>query len=419
MSGMINGKNGAEQRLKIAMLSVHSCPVGNLGTKDTGGMSVYIREVARELGRQGHLVDIYTRVHDPADPQIVEFGDRARLIHLPAGDDFAIPKLALYLHLPDFACNLERYRRENGLSYDLVFNHYWLSAWVGQYVRQWWHVPDITMFHTLGAVKNRFGSRTDEPDLRIETEKEMAAGCRRIIAATAREKEDLQRHYHVPSNKVSVVPCGVNPDLFRPTPPEESRAMLNLPRSEKIVLYVGRIDPLKGVHNLIKAISLMPAETRPRLLIIGGDPTTSREMNHLEELAREGGISGSVDFRGIMPQSELPHYYAAADVTIIPSYYESFGLVALESLACGTPVVAADVGEMKSIIRQGETGLVLADNSPQNLAGGITAALEHLSGRPSVRRKARESVRRFHWPLVAEELSHIFRQVVPEHSAVV
>jgi len=138
--------------------------MGNLGARDTGGMSVYIREVARELGKQGLLVDVYTRVHDPKDGQIVKLGQNARLIHLRAGEDEDIHKLAVYLHLPEFACNLENFRKNNGLQYDLIFSHYWLSGCVGEYLKCWWNVPHVTMFHTLGAVKNAIGIGEDEPE---------------------------------------------------------------------------------------------------------------------------------------------------------------------------------------------------------------------------------------------------------------
>ena len=161
-------------KLRMAILSVHSCPMGNLGARDTGGMSVYIRELARALGQQGHYVDVYTRVHDPADPQIVDIARNARLIHLSVGQEEAIPKLALYSYLPEFACNLENFRKSAGLQYDLVFSHYWLSGMVGEYLQQWWHVPHIAMFHTLGAVKNAIGIGEDEPELRMVTERESA-----------------------------------------------------------------------------------------------------------------------------------------------------------------------------------------------------------------------------------------------------
>ena len=165
---MVNGK------LKLALLSVHSCPVGNLGGKDTGGMNVYVRELAYQLGQQGHLVDVYTRVHDPNDPQIVEIGQNARLIHLKAGVVDDMNKLLVYAYLPDFVCNLEDFRRNNDLEYDLVFSHYWLSGWVGQFLQRWWNVPQMIMFHTLGAVKNALDIGEDEPELRIETERCLA-----------------------------------------------------------------------------------------------------------------------------------------------------------------------------------------------------------------------------------------------------
>jgi len=176
-------------QLRIAMLSVHSCPVGQLGARDTGGMSVCIRELARELGRRGHLVDIYTRIHDPKDPQIIELGEKARLIHLRAGKDEVLRKLAVYSYLSEFVHNLEDFRKYNGLQYDLVFSHYWLSGRVGEYLQRWWNVPHITMFHTLGAIKNAIGIGREEPKLRIEVERDLTRNCHRIIATTGKEKK--------------------------------------------------------------------------------------------------------------------------------------------------------------------------------------------------------------------------------------
>ena len=238
-------------QLRIAIISAHSCPVGTLGAKDTGGMSVYIVELARELGKQGHLVDAYTRVHDPNDPQIVDIGQNARLIHLRAGEVEQIHKLAVYSYLPDFACNLEDFRKNNGLQYDLVFSHYWLSAWVGEYLQLWWYVPHIAMFHTLGAVKNAIGIGEDEPELRIETERDLARSCHHIIAPTEKEKEELILHYGSSPERISVVPCGVNLELFQPVDKEVAKQELGF-GGERIVLFVGRIEPLKGIEQLIR-----------------------------------------------------------------------------------------------------------------------------------------------------------------------
>jgi D-inositol-3-phosphate glycosyltransferase len=398
------------------MLSVHSCPVGNLGAKDTGGMSVYIRELARELGKQGHSVDIYTRVHDPHDPVIVELGHNARLIHLQAGKDEAIHKLALYLHLPDFACNLENFRKQHNLEYDMVFNHYWLSAWVGQYLKQWWQVPDINMFHTLGAVKNSFGIGSDETDLRIETERELIKDCDHIIATTEKERENLVLYYDAAPEKIGVIPCGVNLELFHSADKQSARQRLGL-TAGKIILYVGRIDPLKGLDQLIRAIPYLQKDLRPRLVIIGGDENSRHELERLQGLSRELKVQNSVDFLGTIKHEQLPQYYNAADLCAIPSYYESFSLVALEALACGTPVVAADVGELKNIIRQGETGYVVTDNAPALLADTIKRVLIHPSKSLKSPPGIHESVSSFGWQNIADAVIEECRLVIAHHLA--
>jgi D-inositol-3-phosphate glycosyltransferase len=391
----------AWRQLRIAMLSAHSCPVGNLGAKDTGGMSVYIRELAQELGKQGHPVDVYTRVHDPADPQMVNLGQQARLIHLRAGQEEVIHKLALYSHLPDFACNLEAYRKNNGLKYDLVFSHYWLSGWVGEYLKRWWQVPHVTMFHTLGAVKNAIGIGEDEPELRLVTERDLARHCHHIIAATDREKGELIRHYGAPPERISVIPCGVNLELFQPVGRELARQYLGL-TDKKIILFVGRIEPLKGVARLLRAMSCLQDIKGLRLIIIGGDEYSQPEIERLQKMSGDLHIQDAVTFRGLVKHEQLPYYYSAADACVAPSYYESFGLVVLESLACGTPVVATDVGHLKSIIRQGETGYVVTNNTPQGLADKIARLLSKPSPDAASALSIRASVIRFSWANVAE-----------------
>ena len=279
--------------LRIAMLSVHSCPVGNLGAKDTGGMSVYIRELARELCNKGHTVDVYTRVHDPADPQIIDLGEGARLIHIKAGQELDIHKLALYSYLPDFACNMERYRKDNDLQYDLVFSHYWLSCWVGKYLQMWWGVPHVSMFHTMGAIKNGIGIGEEEPELRIVNEGEAVQDSHRIIASTEREKGDIVRYYGASPEKIGVVPCGVNTELFKPSDKQSARQQLNL-NDGKILLFVGRIDPLKGVEQLLEAVSYLKDTDSLRLVIIGGDEDNDDAVAWLKDMTGELGIADRV-----------------------------------------------------------------------------------------------------------------------------
>jgi len=398
-------------QLKIAMLSVHSCPVGKLGSKDTGGMSVYIRELARELGKRGHIIDIYTRAHDPAEAQIVWLGDNARVIHLQAGEVEPIDKLEVYSHLEDFACSLEDFRAGNGLRYDLIHSHYWLSGWVGRRIQRWWEVPLVIMFHTLGAIKNAIGVGEHEPALRIMAERELVSDCQRIIAATEKGKEELVSYYGASPEKISVIPCGVNLELFRHIDKESARRSLGL-NGHKILLFVGRIDPLKGIDRLLTALPRLGTKQNLKLLVIGGDEDSLPEVERLQKLSRSLHIQDSVSFAGIVEQSELPLYYSAADICVIPSYYESFGLVVLESLACGTPIVATKVGCIESVVNPGQNGYMVEDNVPLRLADRIDTLLSDSTESAD---SIRASVDRFSWSNIAEAIIPEYRSVLEEY----
>jgi D-inositol-3-phosphate glycosyltransferase len=393
-----------ERKLRIAMLSAHSCPVGDLGAKDTGGMSVYIRELAAQLGRLGHTVDIYTRIHDPADALIEHMGTGAHLIHLKAGEKATIRKIDVYRSLSEFIYNLETFWRNNKLSYDIVFSHYWISALAAKYLQQEYRIPYISMYHTLGAIKNAIGIGEGEPELRIRSEKETIEESQKIIVATEKEKQDVAFYYTAPPEKISVIPCGVNMDLFRPYDRAASRFKLGL-GNEKIMLFVGRIDPLKGIGQLIKSIKLLENQDNLRLIIVGGDAGSREEIEKLQKLASDLGVVNRITFQGTVKQDILPYFYSAADVCVMPSYYESFGLVPLESLACGTPVVATDVGDLKHIIRPGETGYVIPDNSPENIAAAVTRVLNYSSHGMESAVTVRASVNRFSWASIASQVA--------------
>jgi D-inositol-3-phosphate glycosyltransferase len=258
------------------------------------------------------------------------------------------------------------------------------------------------MYHTLGAIKNDIGIGENEPGLRLVSERETLQDCRRVIVATAKEKRDLARYYDVTGEKIGVVPCGVNLGLFRPADKMAARQRLGL-SGEKIMLFVGRVDPLKGIDRLIRTLPLLKNQGDLKLIVVGGDANSQSEVAALQKLAADLDVPDSVCFQGIVKQEQLPYYYSAADVCVVPSYYESFGLVALEALACGTPVVAADVGDLRNIIRPGETGYVAADNSPENLAAGISSVLSAPLDEESAR-SIRASVARFDWSRIAEKI---------------
>jgi len=396
------------------MLSIHSCPLGKVGGENTGGMSVYIRELAHELGRRGHLVDVYTRIHEPAHDEIAEIGQNVRLIHLKAGEE-EIEKLTIYYHLDDFAHNLENFRKQNGLRYDLIHSHYWLSGLTGKRLQQWWGIPHVMGFHTLGAVKNAIGIGEGEPDLRITAEKELVRDCQRIIASTMKGKKDLIDYYDASPETISVIPCGVNLDLFRPIGRETARCYLGL-KEERIILFVGRIIPLKGIDNLVKAMSYLERKEGIKLIVIGGDEHSQTEVERLKDLSRSLKIQELVIFLGLVKQEILPFFYSAANLCVVPSYYESFGLVVLESLACGTPVVATKVGGAESVIRHGETGYVVRNNDSCHLADKIALLLSTPNGATDVG-TVRASVVNYGWSNITEAILAEYRSLLRDFSA--
>lgn len=385
--------------LRIAMLSIHSDPIGELGTRDTGGMSVYIRELARELGRRGHDIDIYTRSQENGDHATTHLYENVRLIHLGVPNGHSLSKLAIYPYLPKYFRAIERFCTAEDLTYDIVHSHYWLSGQLGRMVQKLWNCPHLTTFHTLGKVKDQTGAGEREPGFRIAAEKEIVQNSRRILAPTARERDNLIRLYGAPSQKIGIVPCGVNLDLFYPHEKTAARTELGFDPSGTILLYIGRFDPLKGLGSLLEAIPHLKKGHRIRLVVIGGDGDHSTEVQAMVEKTKQLKIANQVIFAGQTDQHHLRPYYAAADMLVMPSSYESFGMVALEALACGRPVVAPPVGAADSLIRKSRAGFIVADSSPQSLAAGIHSVLANADLPPA--EVIRESILEYSWPNVA------------------
>ena len=336
---------------RVALLSFHGCPVARLGEKDTGGMNVYVQHIARELARLGYRVDVYTRRHDPGDPQVIELADGAKVVHLDGGpyDD---SKKALYNHIPGFIEDLYAYQRAEGLEYDLVHSHYWLSGEIGTALSAQWSVPHVTTLHTTAKTKLQARAGEDETDLRISVERRVLHNVDAIVVSTPHEREALVRLYGAPVDSIHVAAAGVDSDLFRPMSKSEARRQLDI-AERNVILYVGRIEPLKGLELLINAVALLDDMGDTRLIIVGGKPTEDAEVQRLKALAESLGIGESTTFTGTVDQRDLRKYYSAADVFVLPSYYESFGLAALEAMACGTPVVVSRVGGLSSFVEEG------------------------------------------------------------------
>jgi D-inositol-3-phosphate glycosyltransferase len=401
-----------EDCLRIAMLSIHSDPIGELGTKDTGGMSVYIRELARELGRRGHHIDIYTRLLKGEGQSVTHLYDNVRLIHLGIPNGGNLSKLALYPNLSKFFEALENFRLAENLTYDLIHSHYWLSGRLGNWARSLWKRPHVTTFHTLGEVKNQTGTGTREPEFRINAEKEIAQTCHRILAPTARERDSLIRLYNASAAKISVVPCGINLDLFYPEPKSIACKKLGLDPADTMLLYVGRFDPLKGLDILLEAMAYLKDHPRVRLVIVGGDDEQTPEYLSLRQKTIELEIAEQVIFVGRIDQHNLPPYYSAADVLVMPSHYESFGMVGLEALACGRPLVATPVGAFDRLIHKAQAGCIVSDTSPRALADGILSIISDDSLPPAA--AIRKSILEYSWPNVASAVITEYKRAIEE-----
>ena len=391
---------------RLALLSVHGCPVARLGEKDSGGMNVYVLQIARELGRLGNTVDVYTRYQDPSDPQIVEIGENARVIHLKAGPYFET-KESLSRYIPEFLGNLYRFQKSEGISYDLIHSHYWLSGCAGLELSARWRVPHVATFHTLALTKLGARAGEEEPQLRVSAESQVMKAVDSIVVSTEEERNNVTRLYHVSPHKVRVIPAGVDLKMFTPTGRARARQSLGL-TEDKIILSVSRIEPLKGLDILIGAVAMLQDHRNTRLVIVGGDPGRNGAMKRLGSMAATLGISDMVTFTGAVDHARIPTYLSAADVFVIPSYHESFGLAALEAMACGIPVVACRVGGLKTFITNGETGYLIPWHCPEPFTQRLEMLLANPALRESIGGAARATAQKMDWSITAREIVNLY-----------
>lgn len=400
--------------LRVAVLSTHTCPLAPLGGWETGGMNVYVRELGRALAARGVGVDIFTRRQTADVADIVEYAPGVRVVHIDAGPHRHVDKYDVLDYLPDFACGVQRFRALTGASYDVIHSHYWLSGRLGLLFAEHWGVPLVSMFHTLAQLKNRVAESSAEREqaVRLEIERRTMAGSDRIVALTSVDRQQMIRHYgHLAP--IAVIPGGVDLQQFSPRPRLAAREALGLDPTARIVLFVGRIQRLKGLEVLLRAFERL-SDLDARLIIVGGQPGTShetREIARLQHLAARLGIAERTHFVGAVDHAQLPLYYSAADVSVMPSSYESFGLVAVESLACGTPVVATRVGGLTSIVRDGETGLLVPWRAPDLFAERLRRVLLDEPFRARLASQARQSVLSYDWDSIADEHLALYAEV--------
>tara|TARA_B100001245_G_scaffold199052_1_gene158496 strand:- start:149 stop:1300 length:1152 start_codon:yes stop_codon:yes gene_type:complete len=362
-------------------------------------MNVYVRQLATALGEMGMKIDIFTREHLDVVNRVETIGPNVRVIHLKAGEPDA--QLGdLYALLPDFLEQLNDFREGEGLEYDVVHSHYWLSAWVGRELSQAINVPHVVTFHTLSLIKMQSRAGEIEQTERPVVEAEVMATADHIIAFSPHERDAMARLYGADARKVSLVPCGVDLEVFRPLDQKSVRSRLGL-NGEKILLYVGRVEPIKGLDLLVETAAQMDSAEGVRMMVVGADVNGDREMDRVKQLAKERDLEDKIDFVGQVDHDDLPLYYNAADVCVVPSYYESFGLVALESMACGTPVVATRVGGLSTIIHHGRTGYLKSWRCPEAFANSVEMIISSDGLQQSMGEAARKRAEGMGWDNVA------------------
>ena len=413
--------------LRIAMISYHTCPLATLGGKDTGGMNVYVRELTRQLGQMGVHVDVFTRSQDDHVPHVLhELGYGNRVVHVPAGPEHPVPRQELADYIPEFVQGIKAFACEKKIKYDLIHSHYWMSGLAAESLAEaWGGTPIVHMFHTLGEMKNRIARSEDEREgeYRVRGERQVLRRADRIVAATIAEVTQLRFLYKAPSDKLVTIPPGVDVSHFYPIPADEAKLYVGLKPDDRMVLFVGRIEPLKGVDTLIQAMSCLQLKESQRvhLAIIGGDPSASpremsAEMARLQKLCDDLSVEQTVVFLGKRDQDRLPYYYSAAELLVMPSHYESFGMVALEAMACGTPVIASEVGGLAYLVRDGETGFTIPDQEPEALCEKMSWLLNDHDLRKQMSERAVEYAQDYAWEKIAKQIIGVYEGLVEKEN---
>ncbi|MGH2443223.1 MAG: glycosyltransferase, partial [Chloroflexota bacterium] len=409
-------KGSSAQR--VALLSLHSSPIAPLGRSDAGGMNLYVRRLATGLGEAGMRVDVFTRRTDGRTPEIMNLGDGVRLINLSAGPRRRLPKHVLPLHLPALSAALREFADREQITYDLLHSHYWISgmAAVRYRVQAGIDVPCVHMFHTLSKLKEFYSCGPDPTDsaLRADGERCLMGRVDAVVGGTDSELEDMSRLYGRTPARYVTIPPGVDLDLFAPLDTSVSRQRIGV-RAKRVILFVGRLDRLKGLDLLLRATSQLPPGLLQdlKLLLVGAQERASGREPRYRKLAERLGLGNVVEFRGKVEQSDLPAYYSAADICAIPSSYESFGMVAIESMACQTPPVAFRVGGLATTITSGRTGILAAHGSAEEFGNALRSALTS-STLEEMGRRGRMSVQRYTWERTTRSTLSLYDEMLSD-----
>lgn len=405
---------------KIAFISEHASPLASLGGTDSGGQNVYVDELSVHLADLGFEVDIYTRREDSAVEQVISYRPGVRVINVQAGPPVQISKEEILPYMEEFREQMLQFIQTEGIGYQLIHANFWMSGLVAMELKKMLNIPLVITFHALGYVRKIHQKEQDRfPPERVNIERDIVRFADGIVAECPQDKDDLMNHYDADPDRIAVIPCGFNPNEFFPVHKNLSRKLLNLDDDDKIILQLGRIVPRKGIDNVIRAFALTVVPGKKiKLVIVGGEGAVSgigenEEMRRLRDVAAELNVAENVIFAGRKERSELKYYYSAADLFITTPWYEPFGITPLEAMACGTPVIGADVGGIKHSVIDGKTGMLVPPNNPQILSDRIELLLcnEKLIDNMGVR--ARLHVQEnFTWRKVALKMKRLYELIL-------
>lgn len=406
------------------MISVHTSPLSALGGPDAGGLTVYVLSLAEQLARTGVEVDIFTRRFDATCPDVVELSPGINVINITAGPVKKLPKDDLYCLLPDFASEMAMYALESGRRYDIIHTHYWLSGWVGRILKRYWDVPVVHMYHTLAHLKNDASEgQVNESALRLRVERELIGAVDQVVAPNPDERAELVWNFGAKDCQVCTLPPGIDLERFQPSNSTVARERFGLPDAP-LIMFVGRIDPIKDVDTLLEAMAALVHEfegpVAPRLMIVGGELDATGcpvdELATAATISESLGIADNIIYLGSRPQAELPALYSAATVVAVSSRYESFGLVAVEAMACGTPVVATRVGGMRFTVEEGVSGLLVPPADPPAMAAALMQVISDRDLRARMQVGARQAAVRFSWHSVGAAMQRMYERLAAGES---
>lgn len=406
----------------IAFISEHASPLADLGGVDTGGQNVYVAQLAKFLATDNYTIDVFTRWENTNVPQVVEWQPGVRVIHIQAGPVAIIPKEELLPYMNEFKNNMLKFISENKIAYSLIHANFFMSALVAANIKKALHIPYVVTYHALGHVRRIHQGNSDKfPKQRLQIETSTAKQADAVIAECPQDMDDLMRYYGVPADKITIIPCGFSEEEFYPIKKSKARNHLNLPENECVLLQLGRMVPRKGVDNVIKALGELKALGKhARLVIVGGeheDPELMNcpEMTRLKTIAIENDIADRIIFAGRKNREQLKYYYAAADIFITTPWYEPFGITPLEAMACGTPVIGANVGGIKYSVADGETGALVNPHNPYELAIKIAELMDDTEQLKQMGMNAILRVNRhFTWAKVAATVNQLYQNITSE-----